>query len=273
VRDLSSGGDGSRVNSRAALIEAALAEFTDRGFEAATVAGIAARAGVTTGALYAHFEGKLDLLLACLGLRTIDEVLEVAASATHRPWDEVSTLLGEDLARRPEPQTLLLLDVIVLARRDPAVAETLRAGLGQYLDAIAGAAEVGRKMGLLDPALESGDLARVMAVVTFGLLVLGALDEPPPSEAAFVRLTNALLQSDGPPGDAPTILARVGAKAAAAEQARHDLRAAVAAATAAGHSLRQVGEAAGLSHEGVRRIVAQHTEAAAESAAEDRQQM
>ena len=38
-------------------------EFTTKGYEAATVAGIAKRAGVTTGAVYAHFAGKLDLLL------------------------------------------------------------------------------------------------------------------------------------------------------------------------------------------------------------------
>ena len=57
-----------RANSRAALIDAALEEFSTKGYEAATVAGIAERAGVTTGALYAHFAGKLDLLLATVGL-------------------------------------------------------------------------------------------------------------------------------------------------------------------------------------------------------------
>lgn len=53
--------EGSRPNSRAALIGAALEEFSTKGYEAATVAGMAERAGVTTGALYAHFAGKLDL--------------------------------------------------------------------------------------------------------------------------------------------------------------------------------------------------------------------
>ena len=56
-------GEPGRASSRSALIVAALDEFSEKGYEAATVAGIAERAGVTTGALYAHFDGKLDLLL------------------------------------------------------------------------------------------------------------------------------------------------------------------------------------------------------------------
>ena len=65
-----------RANSRAALIDAALEEFSTKGYEAATVAGIAERAGVTTGALYAHFAGKLDLLLATVGLTPAEEVVD-----------------------------------------------------------------------------------------------------------------------------------------------------------------------------------------------------
>jgi hypothetical protein len=141
-------------------------------------------------------------------------------------------------------------------------------GVREYLEKIGGAAEMGRRMGLLDPALPSDDLARMMAVVSFGLLAFGAMELDPPSDEAFVHLTNSLLQSDGPPQDQPTILARVGAKAVAADQARRDLRAAIAAATEAGHSLRTVGEAAGLSHEGVRRLVAAHRTASTNLTAE-----
>ena len=53
---------------REALLDAAVAEFTSKGYEAATVAGIAARAGVTTGAVYGHFRSKLELLLEAVGL-------------------------------------------------------------------------------------------------------------------------------------------------------------------------------------------------------------
>ena len=65
-------GEPGRASSRSALIAAALDEVAEKLREAATVAGIAERAGVTTGALYAHFDGKLDVLLETIGMKTVD---------------------------------------------------------------------------------------------------------------------------------------------------------------------------------------------------------
>lgn len=253
-------GDGPRVSSRAALMAAALEEFTARGYEAATVADIARRAGVTTGALYAHFDSKIELLIEALELRSVGSTLRAAATAaTTRPWDEVAALLGQDMARPPSERTQLLLDAIVVARRDPAVATTLRAGLDQHLGRLTRAADAARALGIVDPAVESEQLAKLMAAIAFGLLVLAALDETPPTEETFVRLTDALLQAAGPPpeGDESAVLARVRARAAGADRARADLERTIVTAARAGHSLRAVGEAAGLSHERVRRILAE----------------
>src|SRR5688500_1713733 len=82
--------DGGRANSRVALLEAAFEEFSAKGYEAATVAGIAERAGVTTGALYAHFAGKLDLLLATVGLAPIQDVLRSAGEIASLPPGQVA---------------------------------------------------------------------------------------------------------------------------------------------------------------------------------------
>ncbi|MCH0538612.1 TetR/AcrR family transcriptional regulator [Streptomyces sp. MUM 203J] len=46
------------VRTRRAILEAAAAVFDERGYEAATIADILARAGVTKGALYFHFPSK-----------------------------------------------------------------------------------------------------------------------------------------------------------------------------------------------------------------------
>ncbi|NDJ33024.1 MAG: TetR family transcriptional regulator [Chloroflexi bacterium] len=50
--------------TRQALLDAALHIFTQDGYEAARLADIAAEAGVTRGALYHHFEGKVGLYTA-----------------------------------------------------------------------------------------------------------------------------------------------------------------------------------------------------------------
>jgi len=247
----------SRATARESLIDAALAEFSERGYDATTVAGIAERAGVTTGALYAHFAGKLDLLLATVGLAPADEVVDTIVGMVARPWSEASRIMSHGLATPPDRGTQLLLDVIVVARRDPHVARILRRGLETYLEAMKAANDKGVELGVIDPALRTDELARLFALLTFGRIVFAALDEPPPSDEAFRRFTDLVMQSAGEDGreDQPAALARVRARTTAAERAQHSLHDSIVDAVEAGHSLRQVGAAAGVSHEHVRQVL------------------
>lgn len=252
-------GDAPRASSRSALVEAALQEFSSKGYEAATVAEIAERAGVTTGALYAHFRSKLDLLLEATGLRQSFDLLAAAAAVSDPPWGEAATRLDESFGARVGQRTLLLLDVIVVARRDPDVAATLRRGFDAYLDTMTQMAESGVAAGVIDPPLPPRDLARTMIAIALGFLVFGALDEPPPSREAFVELTNLLLHVDPSTRSADgasALLGRVRRRADEADEARERLFDAIVDAVHAGHSLRAVGGAAGLSHERVRRLLA-----------------
>ena len=248
--------EATRANSRAALIDAAFEEFTTKGYEATTVAGIAARAGVTTGALYAHFSGKLDVLLATVGLQPVDEIVHSVEEIASLPWSEASRRLIQGLSARPDRRRLLLLDVIVFARRNPHVAAILRSGLDTYLREMRQANDAGVALGLLDPPMGSDDLARVLALLILGKVVYEALGGTPPSEQAFVRLADVLLHAADPSDESerPAALARVRARAATLARARRGLDDAVVEALEQGHSLRDVGKAAGLSHERIRQV-------------------
>ena len=53
-----------RERTRARLIEAACELIRETGYEALTLAGVAERAGMTTGAIYGNFKNRTDLLIA-----------------------------------------------------------------------------------------------------------------------------------------------------------------------------------------------------------------
>jgi len=53
-----------RARTRARLIEAAIGLIRERGYKGTTLAGVAERAGMTTGAIYGNFASRTDLLMA-----------------------------------------------------------------------------------------------------------------------------------------------------------------------------------------------------------------
>jgi TetR/AcrR family acrAB operon transcriptional repressor len=67
------------ARTREAILDAALRVFAERGFSAAQLEDIAARASVTRGAVYHHFTGKEDLLGAVLSTRWTTAMAPVLA--------------------------------------------------------------------------------------------------------------------------------------------------------------------------------------------------
>ena len=247
-----------RTNSRVALVEAAFEEFSAKGYEAATVAGIAERAGVTTGALYAHFTGKLDLLLATTGLMPVEDAMRSMADLAALPWTEAPRTISENMLA-PAGRLTLLLDVIVSARRDPHVAGILRTGLEAYMRAAAEAIETGRALGLIDPALDPPNLSRFFTLLNLGTIAFAAMGEEPPGMEDLARVADRMIQpvdrgNDDVADEAPD-LARVRFRANEVERARLALEDSIVEALNDGHSLRRVGRVAGLSHERIRQVL------------------
>jgi AcrR family transcriptional regulator len=58
------GAPGKRARTRLRLIDAAAELFAEQGFHRATLAAVAHRAGMTTGAIYGNFKSKEELFLA-----------------------------------------------------------------------------------------------------------------------------------------------------------------------------------------------------------------
>jgi AcrR family transcriptional regulator len=78
------------IDTRAAVLAAARAVFSERGYAGAGIAEIVARAGVSAPVLYHHFAGKADVYLA-VAADVYDEVLgalEAAAGSRGGPFVE-----------------------------------------------------------------------------------------------------------------------------------------------------------------------------------------
>ncbi|WP_279580723.1 TetR family transcriptional regulator [Fodinicola feengrottensis] len=91
--------------TREALLDAALLEFAERGYQATKLADIAARAGVTRGAAYHHFADKAQLHAVTLSTG----------------WDRVTVEAWAALDADGEPAERLrafLLDFLRLVRTD-----------------------------------------------------------------------------------------------------------------------------------------------------------
>jgi len=87
---------GKRARTRAKLIEAAAEVIGERGYDRASLEDIAARAGMTRGAVYGNFKGKEELFLALVAThwRPIIPPMKPGASLK-----EQMRILGRTVAR------------------------------------------------------------------------------------------------------------------------------------------------------------------------------
>jgi AcrR family transcriptional regulator len=100
------------ADGRTRILDAALALFTARGFDAVSIRDIGAEAGLSNPALYQHFKGKLALgealYLACYDrlIRAIEAELDAAAAPLCKieTYVRATTRLHEE---RPSPLPFL----------------------------------------------------------------------------------------------------------------------------------------------------------------------
>lgn len=119
-----------RADTIGRLLHATTESIADLGYHRATTAEICERAGVSPGALFHHFDTKVDLVLAALRrlieLR-IDRYLEFADSlrTSEAPEGDGIELLRMGRALGRDRGALVWLEVTLAARSDPDLRERL----------------------------------------------------------------------------------------------------------------------------------------------------
>jgi AcrR family transcriptional regulator len=162
------------AETRERLLRAAADVFAERGYDGTRVADIATAAGVSNGALYAHFASKADLLVGALRAHGRRLLADAFAADPNRSVTELLVLIGRWLPRRREARGYLIVEALVAARRDEDVARPMRDYVGERAGWIAELVRVAQIDGELDPALSPNALAHFCLLLAMG----GALITP-----------------------------------------------------------------------------------------------
>ena len=182
------------TSTRDRLLEAAVDVFVEQGYEGARVQDIARSAGLTTGAIYANFRGKGDLLFDAIGARADAEMDAMLAEGRRRDVREFLEMLGDRLFE-PRAGQPLLIDAIAAARRDPELAGALRHRLDTREGVLVELVERAQGKRIIDPALDPRAFARFCLTLAMGALVMRTLQMPAPDGSAWHVIITRLLDA------------------------------------------------------------------------------
>lgn len=178
--------------TRDRLLELAGQVFADEGYASVSVRDLARRSSLTTGAIYAHFLNKADLLVEAIDAR-VDAGVEAPRDieTTFKDYLEgVGTRIGERTQLRA-----LLIEGAAAARSDPAVRERLHQEQVRRLDSWVKEYEAGQATGELDPAVDMRSAVMMLWAIELGLGVLEAFAIAAPDPGAWANLTRRFIES------------------------------------------------------------------------------
>ena len=156
------------AETRERLLRAAADVFAQRGYDGTRVTDIAAAAGVSNGAIYAHFASKAELLTDALRTHGPRLLADLFATDPSRSVTDLLLLIGRRLPRRRDARGYLIVEALVTARRDEDVARPMRDYVGERADWIAGLIRIAQGGGEIDPALSPDALAHFCLLLAMG---------------------------------------------------------------------------------------------------------
>ena len=206
----------SPAETRQRLLAAAAEAFAERGYDGTRVADIASAAGVSNGALYAHFGSKAELLVAALRTHGRKVLAEMLAADPARPVTDLLLQAGRYLPQRPDARGYLVVEALVAARRDGEVAGPMQCYTAERADWLAGLMRAAQADGEIDPAISPDALAHFCLLLSMGsALVTPDLHPVDDEEWATVlaRVVSALAPAGrGQPPRETTATAHTGAE-------------------------------------------------------------
>ena len=158
------------------LLDSAAAALARYGCEGSRVSEIARRAGLTTGAIYARWPAKADLLVAAVD-HALPQILPQHRlkdlNTANTPHDLLA-MFGATLTA-PEQARDVMIQAVGDAHNSDAIAASLARFLNEEAEQLNCLIEAGKDTGLFDPAIDTNAITLLCQAVAIGThLVLSA---------------------------------------------------------------------------------------------------
>ena len=177
--------EATKRETRRALIQAALAEFGERGFDAPSLDAICARAGFTRGAFYVHFSNRDELVSAAMEHAITDFVErimpggeaggDVAAIIAVFADVVVPDLLGSGTTAALTGREPPSIDgtpyhkFLEACARSEVVRDGMQQALARVVDRLQKAGESGQGHGLVRSDIGAHELAELLLLMALGV--------------------------------------------------------------------------------------------------------
>jgi AcrR family transcriptional regulator len=173
--------------SRGEILDAALACFAARGYHETSVDEIAARAGLSKGAIYWHFAGKRELFLALVDRFTEPELAELGLVAEAPDWRAALREIFARVRLQLEvgmPLFKVALEYIAQSARDDEIRVRAERAHGVWKAAVEKQIARGVAEGTLRP-VEAGEVGLVIDATIDGLMLAKLMRPELDLEAAW----------------------------------------------------------------------------------------
>ncbi|MEU8677561.1 ScbR family autoregulator-binding transcription factor [Streptomyces sp. NPDC048560] len=187
------------IRTRRIFLEAAAEVFDEHGYDAATIASILERAGLTRGALYFHFTSKEELARGVLEEAVTAEGLTPQAFKLQE-WVDIALLLAYRLPREPMLSAAIRLSV------DPRARGLFGTRWPDWIQMGAEILTEAKARGELLPHVDPEATSRLLVGAWTGVqLVAESMAEPPDLISEISALFELILPNNAVPG----VLARL----------------------------------------------------------------
>ena len=185
------------------LLESAAQEFLERGYEGARISEIARRSSVTTGAIYARWRSKNDLLAAAvdhiLAQDLTEQRLQSLGAAEMQPH-EMFAALGDSLMA-PYDLREVMVQVFGSARNNESIRACLDRFLNEDASQLGRLIDAAKELGFCDPELSTASVSMLCQALGIGidlLLTSGLDDRHRPAADEWSKLISRLIDAVQP---------------------------------------------------------------------------